>query len=48
MHQLGARIVAITICLTILGLEAVVWADGGVLRTRQQAGPFIVSIFTRP
>ena len=34
--------------LTVLGLEAAVWADGGLLRTRQQAGPFIVSIFTAP
>ena len=33
---------------TVLGLEATVWADGGLLRTRQQAGPFIVSIFTAP
>ena len=34
--------------LIALGLEAVVWADGGLLRARQEAGPFIVSIFTAP
>ena len=34
--------------LTVLGLETAVSADGGLLRTRQQAGPFIVSIFTAP
>ena len=34
--------------LIALGLDAVVWADGGLLRARQEAGPFIVSIFTAP
>ena len=50
MNQLGAtaRAIALTMMLTALGLEAAVWADGGLLRTRQQAGPFIVSIFTAP
>ena len=40
--------IALTITLIVLGLETAVWADGGTLRTRQQAGPFIVSIFTAP
>jgi hypothetical protein len=54
MHQFAAgvptraRTAALMIILTALGLQAVVWADGGLLRTRQQAGPFIVSVFTAP
>lgn len=50
MNQLGARAraVALSITLAVPGLEAVVWADGGVLRARQKAGPFTVSIFTTP
>jgi hypothetical protein len=34
--------------LIALGLEALVWADGGLLRARQVAGAFTVSIFTAP
>jgi hypothetical protein len=34
--------------LAVLALPAVVGAHGEVLRTRQQTGPFIVSIFTAP
>ena len=50
MHQLiaTARAFALAIGLIAGGLEAVVSADGGLLRTRQEAGPFIVSIFTAP
>ena len=44
----GARAVAITIILSALGVQATVWADGGLLRARRAAGPFIVSIFTAP
>ena len=48
MKLLGTDARVLTIILMVLGLEAAVWADGGLLRTRQQAGPFIVSIFTAP
>ncbi len=50
MNQLSAttRAFALTIGLGALGLEAGVSADGGLMRARQEAGPFIVSIFTAP
>ncbi len=50
MRQPAARIrvVAVAIGLIAFGLETGVSADGGLLRARQEAGPFIVSIFTSP
>jgi hypothetical protein len=38
----------VVITLTVLCLEAVVLADGGVLRARHATGPFVVSVFTAP
>ena len=38
----------LTITLIAIGLGGVVSADGGLLRAHQQAGTFIVSIFTAP
>jgi hypothetical protein len=50
MHRPGANAcgLAIAIAMASLGLDAVVRADGGLLRTRQEAGPFIVTVFTAP
>ena len=49
LNQRGAIARAGTLILmTALGLGAVVRADVAVLRTRQPAGPFIVSVFTAP
>jgi hypothetical protein len=47
-HRALVGAVALAISLIALGLEAVVGAHGEVLRTRQKAGPFTVSIFTAP
>ena len=44
MKALGA----LTIAVLAFGLGGVVWADGGLLRAHQPAGPFIISIFTAP
>ena len=50
MHQPAAQIraAALAIGLSAFALEAGVSADGGLLRARQEVGPFIVSIFTGP
>ncbi len=45
-HQTTTGRIVGGLILMAFGLEAIVEAHGGVLRTRQQAGPFIVSIFT--
>jgi hypothetical protein len=43
-----AQAVALAMTLTVLGLASDVRADGGMLRTRRTAGPFVISIFTGP
>jgi hypothetical protein len=48
MKPPGARTRAVALTITAIVLEAVVCADGGLLRVRQEAGPFIVSVFTAP